>query len=59
LTPLLDVGPVRVLLDGTAGYGSNFLQGAFGDMVLTFSVEYLEKHLQIESDEDPTLVHEC
>lgn len=59
LVPLLEIGRVRVLLDGTAGYGSNFLQGAFGDLVLQFSVTYLEMYLQIVSDEDPSLVHEC
>lgn len=52
-------GEVTVLLDGTMGYGSGFLEEAFGGLVreCKFTVEELRRKLKLES-EDRELVDE-
>jgi STAS-like domain of unknown function (DUF4325) len=41
---------VIVTLDGVAGYGSSFLEEAFGGLVRTgFSPQFLKQHLRIEA----------
>jgi len=51
---------VIIQLDGTEGYGSSFLEEAFGGLVRLrgFSREDLNERLQLVSDEDETLVTE-
>lgn len=47
---LRDFGDVTVDLDGTAGFGSSFLEEAFGGLVRKgFSVEQLKTRLHIKS----------
>jgi hypothetical protein len=48
---------VRVLLDGTLGYGSNFLEEAFGGLLQSFSREYLDAYLSVQAT-DTSLVKE-
>jgi len=52
---------VTVLLDGTMGYGSSFLEETFGGLVRIrgFSAEDLHKRLTIHSAADPSLVKEA
>ena len=52
---------LKVDLDGAAGYGSSFLEEAFGGLVRVHElneddVSYLMSH--IKSDDDPTLIDE-
>ena len=48
-------------LDGTAGYGTSFLEEVFGGLVRIehLSYEDLKKHLKIKSDEEEELIEEC
>jgi len=58
LLPKLHSGPVRVLLDGTLGYGSSFLEEAFGGLVREgFTVAQLHERLTLASS-DASLVTE-
>jgi len=49
-------GTVEVLLDNTEGYGSSFLEEAFGGLVRVggFSYEYLKLHLIIVANSTAT-----
>lgn len=51
---------VTVNFDGTEGYGSSFLEEAFGGLVRVhgFSKEKLHELLQLVSDEDESIVDE-
>lgn len=51
---------VKVDLDGAMGFGSSFLEEAFGGLVREegFDVQTLEKKLQIISTEEPELISE-
>lgn len=51
----LQEGPLTVLFDGTMGYGSSFLEGAFKGLSQEVPVDQLTLH----SEEDPSLVIEC
>lgn len=54
LKPALESGEaVSVELDGSAGFGSSFLEEAFGGLVRNqdFEIEYLEKNLKIVSED--------
>ncbi len=59
LAPALGVGPVTVNLDGAVGYGSSFLEEAFGGLVRTsaFSLPVLKRNLTLASTE-PSLITE-
>ncbi|WP_081259249.1 STAS-like domain-containing protein [Burkholderia territorii] len=51
---------VEVELDGTRGYGSSFLEEAFGGLVRLgrFTSEQLLQRIRLTSKEDPTLSKE-
>jgi hypothetical protein len=51
---------VRIDLDGTEGYGSSFLEEAFGGLVRIHGFRYaeLKKRLTFKSDEDPSVTEE-
>ena len=53
-------GKVQIILDGTMGYGSSFLEEAFGGLVRLkqWSLEDLLTKIEIVSDEEPNLIHE-
>ena len=51
--------PVTIDFDGTEGYGSSFLDEAFGGLVRAgFQADLLRNRLQIKSEEDPSVVQE-
>jgi hypothetical protein len=56
LAPALKEGAVIVDLDGTLGYGSSFLEEAFGGLVRLehFSADELNRKLQVRSEKRPT-----
>ena len=61
LIPALQNGDkVQIILDGTMGYGSSFLEEAFGGLVRLkqWSLEDLLTKIEIVSDEEPNLIHE-
>lgn len=61
LVPALRDGKrVTVLLDGTLGYGSSFLEEAFGGLVREhgFSANDLHKNLTVHSANDRSLITE-
>lgn len=61
LVPALRSNPkVTVLLDGAMGYGSSFLEEAFGELVRKsgFSVKELHNRLTVFSVQDPSLIKE-
>lgn len=45
---------VKVILDGVAGFGSSFLEEAFGGLVRNHGIDpsVLDRHLEISTDED-------
>lgn len=48
-----------VNLDGTAGYGTSFLEEAFGGLIReNISLEDIKKYLKIISSEDPSYIDE-
>jgi hypothetical protein len=47
-----------VLLDGTAGYATSFLEGAFGELVRRFSKKAVKSTIQFISNEEPYLIDE-
>lgn len=51
---------ILVDLDGTSGYGSSFLDEAFGGLVSKegFSPEEVRRRIDLKSDEDETYVEE-
>lgn len=60
VTKLKENDTVHVLLDGTMGFGSNWLEEAFGGLVIkdNFTAEVLHKKLTVTSSEDKSLVME-
>ncbi len=61
LLPLLSSGThVVVDFDGTEGYGSSFLDEAFGGLIRkgAFTKAQLRELLEIRSSEDPTVIAE-
>jgi STAS-like domain of unknown function (DUF4325) len=60
LEPSLKEGlPVSVELDGTIGYGSSFLEEAFGGLVRSLHMSAPELHSKLKLiSEDPTLLEE-
>lgn len=60
LKPLLaSQGEVVIDLDNTEGYGSSFLEEAFGGLVRSgMSAEVLRTRLKFVSEEDPSLIEE-
>lgn len=58
-TPLREGLEVTVELDGTIGYGSSFLEEAFGGLVRTLGVAASELNLKLSLvSEDPALIEE-
>ena len=56
---LKDSERVQIVLDGAEGYGSSFLEEAFGGLVRGgFSEADLTQRLILVSEEDPTLIDE-
>lgn len=51
---------LTVILDGTAGLGTSFLEESFGGLIRNdkFSLATLQKHLYLVSDEDPDYITE-
>ena len=51
---------VTVLMDGTEGYGSSFLEEAFGGLVrrLGLTVDDFQRRLILVSNDDPSLIDE-
>lgn len=61
LVPSLRAGrSVRINFDGARGYGSSFLEEAFGGLVRNghMTADELLRRLNFVSDEDPTLIDE-
>lgn len=60
LPALRSTQEVVVVLDGTEGYGSSFLEESFGGLVREegFSANDLHKRMRIISDEDASLSQE-
>ncbi|MFN4310518.1 MAG: STAS-like domain-containing protein [Ferrovibrio sp.] len=60
LVPALRAGEVVVVLDETEGYGSSFLEEAFGGLVRKegFANDELRAKLKLVSQEDPSLIDE-
>ncbi|MFR9498211.1 MAG: STAS-like domain-containing protein [Rikenellaceae bacterium] len=44
---------LTVVLDGTAGYASSFLDEAFGNLVYDFTLDVVKKHIGIISNDEP------
>jgi hypothetical protein len=49
-------GILMVDLDGTWGYASSFISGAFGELARKHGTTTVNKHLAIKSDEDSILL---
>ncbi len=51
---------LTVILDGTAGLGTSFLEESFGGLIRNdkFSLATLQQYLQFVSDEDPDYITE-
>lgn len=49
---------VYIDLDGTAGYGTSFLEEAFGGLIREEHLEIatIKKHIEIKSNEEPYLI---
>jgi len=60
LKSLKECTRLEVDLDGTAGYGSSFIDEAFGGLVREngFNATDLKRRLTIVSKEDPSLIHD-
>ncbi len=60
LVPALKVGPLTVEIDDTEGYGSSFLEEAFGGLVRKrhFSADELKNRLRIKSSSPAFGVYE-
>ncbi len=50
---LQDNKKLSVILDGTAGYASSFLDEAFGNLVFDFTLEKVKDNIEIISEEEP------
>lgn len=57
---LQNSGSVKIVLDGTMGYGSSFLEEAFGGLVRRkqWPLSVLLNKIEFVSDEEPDLVDE-
>jgi hypothetical protein len=44
---------LKVLLDGTSGYASSFLDEAFGNLVYDFTLDKVKRNITIISKEEP------
>lgn len=53
-------GILNVILDGTRGYGSSFLEEAFGGLVRNYKIDSGDvlKHIEFTSENDPSLIIE-
>lgn len=51
---------LMVDLDGSAGYGTSFLEEAFGGLIRECKLSYqdIKAHLQLKSDDDPSYIDE-
>lgn len=51
---------VEVVFDGTEGYGSSFLEEAFGGLLRHFDIDEggFRERVVLKSDDDPTLIDE-
>lgn len=61
LLPALEAGDdILVDMDGTDGYGSSFLEEAFGGLVRLcgYTSEQLHKRITLKSDEDESFIEE-
>jgi type I restriction-modification system DNA methylase subunit len=47
---------LEVVLDGTAGYASSFLDEAFGNLVFDFSLKVVKNNITITSKQEPDWV---
>lgn len=52
--------PLTVVLDGTAGFGTSFLEEAFGGLIREdgLTLEQLDRVMTLESSEEPDLIDE-
>lgn len=57
---LKDNNLIEIDLDGTEGYGSSFLEEAFGGLIRLhhFNNDELKRRVKLISNEDPTLIDE-
>lgn len=44
---------ISIILDGTTGYASSFLDEAFGNLVYDFTLENVKRYVDIISNEEP------
>lgn len=44
---------IKIILDGTLGYATSFLEEVFGGLVRTFGFELVKNNLEIVSDQRP------
>lgn len=61
LKPSLDAfGTITIIFDGAEGYGSSFLEEAFGGLVRLegFSSSDLHERIKMVSEDDPSLIDE-
>ena len=49
---------VSVILDGTEGYATSFLEEAFGGLARKYGKENCQERLKFISEEDPLLIEE-
>ena len=57
--PLKQKAHVKIIFDGARGYGSSFLEEAFGGLIrLKFSKNEILETFEFESNDDPTLPDE-
>lgn len=49
---------LKIILDGTDGYATSFLDEAFGRLAETFGVKVVKEKLSFVSDEEPYLLEE-
>jgi hypothetical protein len=53
---LLSKEKLEIILDGTAGYASSFLDEAFGNLIFDFSLEIVSKNIINVSKQEPDWV---
>ena len=53
-----DDSTIRIILDGTAGYGTSFLEEAFGGLARKYGKDNCLKRLEFISNEDKLLIEE-
>jgi hypothetical protein len=53
-----DQSPITIVLDGTAGYGTSFLEEAFGGLARDYGKERCLRRLQFVSSDEPLLIDE-